>query len=86
MQSSQVPSPEQGSPSQEEGSHCQVPQLPDSGPVLFPVEQVEVLAHQPHSMRPVQLSQLPAVLHASVVSQAKEYQSQSAQNPEVGPE
>lgn len=74
-----------GSLPHSERSHCHVLQDPLVGPVPVPVAQELVDAHQPHVARPVHSSQLAAEAQASVLSQAKENQSQSAHVPVVGP-
>jgi len=70
---------------QEEPSQSQLPHVPEVGPPDVPVAHVLVVEHQPQLPRPVHAPHVVDVAHASVLSQAMRYQSQSAHVPVSGP-
>lgn len=72
-------------PPQDDENQSQSEQLPVVGPPEVPVRQVLDDAHQPQVPRAVHPPQSLELEQASVLSQAKVYQSQSEQVPEAGP-
>jgi hypothetical protein len=67
-------------------TQSQFEQVPLLGPLVVPVLQAVLEAHQPQDERAVQVLQVLLVAHGSLVPpQALETQSQSEQEPALGP-
>lgn len=71
---------------QSEVVHCQPVQLPVPGPLDVPVEHSPVDGQKPQPDMGVQLAQSVLDRHGSEEPQEEEYQLQSEQLPELGPE